>query len=107
MTASGSGSACRCLFAAGSSSEVSSSNKEVAWFDFLVEFGVEPVHGIFRHFDRVVGASLEAERNDYVRVHVIGPHPGSASDDRGRCWKTHRYLPGSTICPSKAEAAAV
>src|SRR2546425_298903 len=60
-------------------------NKEVAGLDFLVEFGVEPVHGIFRHLNRVVGAGLESERYDDVRVHVVGPDPGSAPDDRGRC----------------------
>src|SRR5207249_3534003 len=96
-----------CLFATGSSSEVSSCNEEVAGFDFLVEFRVEPVHSIFRHLNRVVGARLESERDDDVCVHVVGPDPGSAPDNRGRNWEAHRYLLGSAICPSKADAAAV
>src|SRR6266571_1148353 len=96
-----------CLYAAGSSSEVSSCNEEVAGLDFLVEFGVEPVHCIFCHLDRVVGARLEPKRYDDVRIHIVRPDPCSAPDNRGRRWEAHRYLLGSAICPSKADAAAV
>ena len=88
-------------------SSVSSRDKKIAWFDFLVEFGVESVHGIFRHLDRVVGAGLEPERYDDVRVHIVRPDPRSTSDYRGRWCEAHRYPLGSAICPSKADAAAV
>src|SRR5207245_9342526 len=96
----------RCLFATRPSSEVSARNEEVAGLDFLVEFRVEPIHSIFCHLDRVVGASFESEWYDDICVHIVRPDPSSTPDDRRWKWEAHRYLLGSAICPSRAEAAA-
>src|SRR6266699_1080553 len=51
-----------------------------------------------------VGPGLESERYDNVSVHIIRPDPGPASQNTRGC---HRYLLGSAIFPSMAEAAAV
>ncbi len=82
-------------------------NENVSWFDFLVELWIEPVHRILCHFNGIVSSCLEAEWNYDIGVHVVWPNPCSPTDYRGGLLEGHRKLLGSTIRPSRAEAAAV
>jgi len=92
------------LFSAGAASKILTRYEEISGPYFLVELRVEPVHAILGHLHRIVGTGLESERNDYVSVHIIWPDPRPAPQN---CGTGHRYLLGSAIFPSMADAAAV
>src|SRR6266516_4732188 len=94
----------RRLLATGAASKILTRYEEISWPYFLVELRVEPVHAILSHLHRVVGPGLESERNDDVGVHIIWPDPRPAPQN---CGTGHRYLLGSAIFPSIADAAAV
>src|SRR6266487_1077689 len=92
------------LFSAGAASKILTSHEEIPRSYFLVELRVEPVHAILSHLHRIIGPSLEPEGDNDVGVHIIRPDPRPAAQDIRAC---HRYLLGSAILPSIADAAAV
>src|SRR6266581_1061347 len=93
-----------CLFSAGAASKILTRHEEISRSYFLVELRVEAVHTILGHLHRIVGPSLEPEGNDNVGVHIIRPDPRPALQN---IRTSHRYLLGSAIFPSIADAAAV
>src|SRR5881628_3369487 len=83
-----------------SSAKVTARDKQVSLLDLLVKLRVETVHRILCHLHRIVGSSLEPERNDNVSIHIIRPDPRPPLESR---WNCHRYFLGSAILPSIAE----
>src|SRR2546427_4667856 len=92
------------IFAKSGASKIVARHEEISRSYFLVEFGIEAVHAILGHLHRIVSPSFESERNDDVCVHIIRPDPRPAPQN---CRSSHRYLLGSAIFPSIADAAAV
>src|SRR6266516_3093768 len=73
----------RRLFSAGAASKILTRHEEIPRLHFLVELRVEPVHAILGHLYGIVCPALQNIRT------------------------SHRYLLGSAIFPSIADAAAV
>src|SRR5215217_5300882 len=69
------------------------------------------VHGIFCHFVWIVSPTLESERYDYVCIYIISKYPSSSFQIASYIIRlfphNHKYLLGSAILPSIADAATV